>query len=322
MAPPMNLGATRVVDPVQTTVARSYRNAMFAWMVLFPIARVGLRAGKVITFGAEDFLKLNLERAPGANRVRLNVGYSSGDYAIIQRALDGVLPIERMQEAAAGPGVNLGRRTVRQTMNSAFLQIEVKAAALATTTGNYSGTHSATLAGASQWSHADSKPAAAVETAKEVIATSIGMDPNTLVVGPAVHRALVNNPDVVDRVKHTRGPGERGNAAVISREVLASYFGVDNYMVAGARSGNVGAFAPLWGKNAVLAYSAMSTLSEAEGDAGDPSFGYTYRLEGYPMVEAAWYDKLCDSWIYPVTVEDEPVIAGKDAGYLFAAAVA
>ena len=319
--PPQTLGQARVVDPVLSTVARSYRNGMFASMYLFPIAPVIQRGGKIITFGAEDFLQLNLERAPGANRERLNVGYSGDDYVLVQRALDGKVTIEQMQEANVVPGINLQRRAVRQTMNVVFLQIEVKAAALATTAASYSATHRATLAGANQWDHADSKPAARVEAAKEVIATSIGMDPNMLTVGPAVHRALRNNPDVVDRIKHTHAPGDRGNAPIVDNAALASYFGVEHYMVARARTGKPGAFNPLWGKNAVLTYSGVSTLDAAEGDAGEPSFGYTYRLMDYPMVEPGWYDKLCDSWIFPVTTEDTPVIAGKDAGYLFSAAV-
>ena len=321
MAPPLTLSQARVVDPILTTVARSYRNGMFASMYLFPIALVMQRGGKIITFGAEDFLQLNIERAPGANRERLKVGYTGEDYVLVQRALDGTVTIEEMQEAAAVPGIALGRRAVRQTMNVVFLQVEVRASKLATTPANYSATHRATLAGANQWSHADSAPAARVESAKEVIATSVGMDPNLMIVGPAVHRALKNNPDVVDRIKHTQAPGDRGNAALVDEGTLASYFGVEKYMVARARTGKPGAFVPLWGKNAVLAYSGMSTLDAAEGDAGEPSYGYTYRLQSYPMVEPGWYDKTCDAWVYPVTTEDTPVIAGQDAGYLFSAAV-
>ena len=62
-------------------------------------------------------------------------------------------------------------------------------------------------------------------------------------------------------------------------------------------------------------------MDSAEADMGAPSFAYTYRLEGYPLVGEAWIDRNCDSWIFPVTVEDEPVIAGKDGAYLFKAVI-
>jgi len=115
-----NLATTRVIDPIITTVARGYRNAMFAWPLLFPIATVQQRGGKILAFGTEDFVKRDLERAPGARRERLNVGYKGEDYALTQRALDGVLPKERLEEAEAVPGIALGRLTARKTMSSVF----------------------------------------------------------------------------------------------------------------------------------------------------------------------------------------------------------
>ena len=53
-----------------------------------------------------------------------------------------------------------------------------------------------------------------------------------------------------------------------------------------------------------------------------PSYGYTYQLRGYPIVELPYEDRNPKSWIYPVTDEVQPVIAGAEAGYLISAAVA
>ena len=84
-------------------------------------------------------------------------------------------------------------------------------------------------------------------------------------------------------------------------------------VAARARSGKPGAFKPIWGKNAVLAYSDVTPLVPA----GSPSDGYTYRLEGYPVSNSGHYDSSCDSWPYPTTTHDAPEIVGKAAGYLF-----
>ena len=70
-------------------------------------------------------------------RQRLEVGYAGEDYAVKQRAVDGVVAIERMQEGQAVPGINLGRRAANQSMAHASLQVEIQAAELATTAANY-----------------------------------------------------------------------------------------------------------------------------------------------------------------------------------------
>lgn len=314
----LSASKARVVDPVTTTVARGYRNAAFVFSCLFPLATVETRGGKIIQFGAEDFAKMNLVRAPGSSRQRLNVGYSGEDYALTQRALDGTLPLERLQEASAAVGISLGNQTTKKTMSTVFAQIEFAAADLATKAGNYSATNKSTLAGASQWSHKDSKPAKAVKTAKEAIRKAVGMEPNVLAIGVEVFDVLTEHPDVIDRIKHVTGLDD---GFVVGEKELAAYFSIDKVAVGRARSGKPGAFKNVWGKNAVLAYSGVSTLAQAEADMGEPSFGYTYRLRNYPQVSVPWFDNSCDSWIYPVTSEDTPVIAGKDAGYLFSAVV-
>ena len=50
-------------------------------------------------------------------------------------------------------------------------------------------------------------------------------------------------------------------------------------------------------------------------------YAYTYRLKGYPAVEAPWYDRDVRSWKYPTTVERRAYMVGADAGYLIQAAV-
>ena len=57
-------------------------------------------------------------------------------------------------------------------------------------------------------------------------------------------------------------------------------------------------------------------------DAGLPSYGYTYRLRNYPIVESSYMDRNAKSWVYPVTDSLQPVAAAINAGYLISAAVA
>ena len=306
----MTPGAARVVDPVLTTAARGYMNGAHVWHHIFPVVSVMQRGGKAIEFEAEHFAEAAIERAPGGDIPEIGLGYAGQDYALVQRALAGKVPVELMEEAAAGPGIDLGAAAVHRTMGIASLQIEIAAGNLIVAANFVDRTKA--LAGAARWDHADSTPAKEVRSVYNTIRQGIGTDPNTLLVGKQVHDALLNNADVVDRIKHTQ-PAV-GDA--IDEAALARYFRVANYVVGGAMKGRKGAFEDIWGKIALLCYSNVTPLASQ----GSPSFGYTYRLSGYPVAEPAYYKKGNRSWIYPVVTEDTPKIVGAEAGYLWTAA--
>ena len=72
------------------------------------------------------------------------------------------------------------------------------------------------------------------------------------------------------------------------------------------------AFSDVWGPDAVLAYVPQQASSMEE-----PSYGYSYTMDGHPLVEQPYYDNNAKSWLYPATYERAPVISGMEAGYLF-----
>jgi len=303
-------GGARTIDAPITEAARGFKNPMAVWPYLFPAVEVPARGGRLIAFRTEDFQKLNLVRAPGADVARIDIGYTSDQFALEQRGIEVPVPVEIAEDAAAVPKISMGMTAGIKARRIVDLQIEVEAARLATASTSYSAAHTTALAGAAQWSHDDSKPATAVEGAKAVIRQGIGMNPNTLVVGAEVHDKLRNNPDVVERVKYVMAP-ERVEA--VTMQTLAAYFGVERYAVGAAMTGEEGDFTHLWGKVAILAYTEVEDLA----DMGSPSFGYNYRLTGYPIAEAPYYEERSRSWVYPYFCEDRPVIVGKDAGFLF-----
>ena len=74
----------------------------------------------------------------------------------------------------------------------------------------------------------------------------------------------------------------------------------------------------MWGKSVLLAYTGI----EGAASRGAPTFGYTYRMGGYPLVEQPYSDRNAKSWLYPVTDVVSPVIARPEAAYLIQNAVA
>ena len=184
-------GQARVVDPILSAVARGYRSPKAAVAnVLFPIVTVGLRAGRIISFGPDDFKLVNTARAPGANTKRIQFGYAGENYSLVDYRLEGAVPNELQEEASNGPGIDLSSNAVRRVQNTMALEREKQAADLARNEARYGAGNKETLSGTSQWSDPASDPFTDIMDGKESIRAKIGERPNVLTLGPKVLTAL------------------------------------------------------------------------------------------------------------------------------------
>lgn len=308
------LSSARVIDPILTEVAQGYRNADMVGLTLFPAVPVSQRGGKIIAFGKEDFAIYNTSRAPGANTKRVQFGYTAGNYTLEQHALEAVAPWELQQEASVVAQVNLANMAVRKVQNIIALRLEFAQAALATTAGSYAASNKVTLSGTSQWSDytGTSNPSKDIETGKEAIRAQIGRPGNTVILSAQAFKACKQHPAIIDRIKYT-------GRDVVTTDLLASLWDVDKVVVGGAvYTDAAGAITDVWGKYVVVAYTNISGVA----DLGEPTYGYTYRLDGAPYVEEGYADKNAKSDIYPVTDEVSPVLTAALSGYLISAAVA
>lgn len=312
--PQMTPAQSRVIDPILSEVARGYSNNEMVGTALFPYVPVGQRGGKILSFGKEAFRLYNTGRTPGSNTKRVQFGHESAPFALEQHALEGMVPYEIMEEAAAVPGIDLASGAVMSVQDIIALRLEKAQADLATTAGNYGAGNKVTLSGTDQWSDygSTSDPIDDISAAREAVRTQIGKRPNTVVMGAAVFEKLKNHPKIIERIKYT-------GRDVATTELLASLFGVREVRVGEAVYENdAGVMTDVWGKFVVVAYTEKGGIA----DRGRPTFGYTYRLGGYPIVEVPYEDRSAKSWIYPVTDEVSPVIAGAVGGFLISAAVA
>lgn len=304
----------RVVDPVLTAVARGYSQLTRVGFKLFPRVPVLSRGGNVITFGKEDLMAYTgTRRAPGQNTRRIQFGYAGAPYALEDHSLEGLVPVETMVEAQV-PGIDIAARTVHGVQEIIANRLEIAQATVATTAGSYAAANKTTLVGTAQWSDfsGTSDPIADVETAKEAIRAKTGRRPNLMVLGAAVLAKLRQHPKIIERFKYT-------TSQVPTLAELAAIFGVDEVAVGDAiKASDAGVISDVWGKFVVLAYTVTASLASQ----GTPSYGYTYQLEGMPLVEEPYPDRNAKSWIYPVTDVAAPVLAGAEAGYLISAAVA
>jgi hypothetical protein len=310
----MTPAQARVIDPILSEVAQGHKNADMVGMALFPHVPVGQRGGKIVTFGKEAFRLYNTGRTPGSNTKRVQFGHAGAPFALEQHALEGLVPVEDMEEAAAVPGIDLGSGAVSDVQDIIALRLEYAQAQLATNAANYAASNKVTLSGTSQWSDfsGTSDPVKDIETAKEAVRGQIAKRPNTVIMGAAVMAYLKQHPKIVDRIKYT-------GRDVATTDLLASLFGVKQVLVGDAvYESDAGVMTDVWGKFVVVAYTETGGIASK----GRPTYGYTYRLRGFPIVEQAYPDRGAKSWIYPVTDEVSPVIAGAAGGYLISAAVA
>lgn len=299
-----NAGA-RVIDPILTTVVQGYKNADLVGHNLFPAVPVQVSGGQILEFGRESFRLYNSKRAPGGATKRLQFGYLGKPFALLNDALEAVVPREQMRDASRVPGIDLGSRAVNLTMKAMQLALENDQAALATNAANYDGNHKVTLAGATKWSAATGDPHADVDAAREAVRASTGIYPNVLMLSALAFKACRNNPNVKANFQYTTHES-------ITEAMLANYFSVEKVVVGKAITfSDANVATDVWGNNAVLAYVPSSPSGMEE-----PSFGYTYTMEANPAVEPAYYDNNAKSWIYGVNYERAPVLSGISSGYL------
>jgi len=310
MNQPLNQRTAAVIDPILSTHARGYRNAEFISDTLFPRVTIPNRSMRVIKFGKEAFRMLNTRRAPGANKKRVQYGYASDPVSLVQDALEGVVPLEHQQEAAAVPGIDLGAGAVNMVLNVIDLGHEYEAAQLARAAANYDSNHKLALTTTDRWSSDSSSPAEDVDAGKEAVRRSIGRYPNTLVLGPSAFNALKRHAKVKEQFKYTSKDS-------ITVEMLAAYFDVKRVAVGKAvwlpeNAADEALAGDVWGDDAVLAY-----VPEAGESYQVPSYGYTYELSGYPQVQTPYFERQNDSWIYPTTTERRVYLTGAEGGFLF-----
>lgn len=304
--PQQTLPQVRVVDPILTSVVQGFKHTELVGNMLFPSVPVTVSGGQVLEFSKESFKIYNSRRAPGSATKRLRFGYLGKPYALSNHAVEVPVPREHLRDASVQPGIDLGTRAVNLGRRNQLLELESEQATIAIDAANYDVNHKIALAGASVWTDTvNSDPTADIETAKEQVRASIGVYPNRIVLSALAFKAAKHHPKITDRFKYT-------SAQSISTEMLAQLWGVQSVSVGGAVvADDAGAFSDVWGNDVVVAYAPGASAGMEE-----PSYGYTYTMNGHPLVETAYFDNNAKSWIYGVGYERAPVLTGITAGYL------
>lgn len=287
-----SLATVRVNDPVITQVAHGYYNSESVAPFIAPVVTVATRAGKVLTFGKEQFAVLDLARAPGQTIQRLGTNFATANYSIEQYAVGAEVTQESYEEARNGEArIDLRARATLRVLEAMNQYWEARVLARTTTAANFEAGCKATLVGADKWSDPASDPETQVQAWREAVRRQIGVYPNSMLVSSDVAIALKKHPIFRDRVKYT-------SSASVTTEIIGGYFELSRGMRVATRLklGANGLLTDIMPAGTVLLfYSPEGEIGQgfmpASGaDNARPSFAYTYALEGYPVGGIERYD--------------------------------
>ena len=257
------------VDAILTNISVAYMQESYAFVAsrAFPQVSVNKQTDKYFTYDQADFFRDQVQRrADGTESAGTGYGLSTASYSCDVYALH--KDIGDQTRANADAPLNPDMDATRFLTQQMLIRQEVEWAAAAFTTGVW-GTDATP---SPLWDAASSTPIADVETAKNTVLTNTGYVPNTVIMSYKVMSALMDNSDIIDRIKYTSQDS-------VSEELLARLFGVDRVMVmAGtyntAQEGATASYSQIGDKDVLVAYVAPSAGLMV------PSAGYTMLWNG------------------------------------------
>jgi hypothetical protein len=254
----------QAVDPVLTNMLIGYQQAddRFIASRLFPAVAVDKDSGTYYIVTKKYFFLDELEqRAPGQPFRTVDYGVSTATYKTMQWAADH--PIADETRANSQVPMDLEQLGLRLLAQRSMIRKEVAFAADFMVINVWANDDNNST---TDWDDtASGDPVTDVLTAKRTISNNTGVDPNTMAMGYIVHQALVQHPDIIDRVKYTTA-ATQGNLEA----ALAAVFGVGNYWVAKGTYSNT---------NEAASFSATAIIDDdcliTQVDPGAGIFGAT-----------------------------------------------
>jgi hypothetical protein len=297
------LSKLRIVDPVLTSLATGYTNEQFVGDQLMPFVLVDKEGGKIPLFGKEHFKVYSTERALRAKSNRINPeDIGEVDVALDEHDLE--YPIDYREDAESA--FPLQARATNTVVEGIRLRHEKMVADLVQNPASYATGNKLALSGTSCFDNAASDPEGVVQDARAAVRAKVVKEPNTLVIGYSAWRVLKRHPQLKAILSTQR-------SRLVQLADLQEIFEIPNIVVGRAVMANdAGVTSDIWGDNLVLAY--VPGAGGGQRSPYEPSFGYTLRKRGNPVVDTRTEDGKLE--LIRNTDIFRPFLLGADAGYL------
>lgn len=323
-------GDVHVNTPL-TNISIAYMQSASAFVAdkVFPNIPVSKQSDRYYTYERGDFNRDEMtERAPGTESEGsgYNVDNTPTYYAPVY-AFHRDIPDQLRSNADSV--LNVDREATMFVSQKALLKREklfvgkyFKAGVWA-----YEKTGHASTASSTQvifWSNDASTPIEDVRTAKREMLENTGFEPNKFVLGRAVYDALLDHPEIIDRIKYGQTPG---SAAQVNKQTLAALFEVEEILVMNAientaKEGQTAAHSFIGGKHGMLVHAASAP------GLMTPTAGYTFSWTGHlgagamgGRIKSFRMEQLASDRVEIEMAFDQKVVA-TDLGYFFNAVVA
>lgn len=209
-------------------------------------------------------------RAPGQQYARADFGLSTATYGTLQYAL--AVPIADEIRANSQVPMDLETAAVRFLSQKSLIRKEL---AFSADWMLYSSWTSSDNNSATDWDDFTSgDPVNGVLTAKRTVSGLTGIEPNSMVLGRVVHDAIVNHPDILDRIKYVV---QVTQASVES--ALGALFGVQNYWVGNAVYSNTNE-AAAFSSTSIIDDDCLICYTSPNPGIFEASAGYTFAWGG------------------------------------------
>jgi hypothetical protein len=296
-----------------------YANDMYIGERVAPVVAVPFKSDDYFKYSKRDRLAIPddmIGSRSDANEVDEN--RETASYSCKDRALKGFVSADTIenQDSAFDEMMDL----VESVNDGLGLAREKRVATLITTAANYDSNNTATLAGADQFDSAGGgDPVKKIQEAKRACWGGRGPSKLVLVSGVGVYNCLARHQAVRDMFKYTSLQGSSGLA---TPSMIASIFGLDEYLVGGARedtanSGQTASYSDVWGKHLAIVRVALRPSKR------NASFSYTFRMQGHPLT-TQWFDPtkgLGGGYFAKVGCSETHDVVANDTGFLYRSAI-
>jgi hypothetical protein len=282
---------------------------------IYPIVNVQKQSDVFYKWTKGDFFRLpeTTIRAPRTKGRTVNYNVSSDTFYAKNYALVDEIDYETMVNADAP--LQIREKAARNLQNLLMLDYENRVADQLRTGSNLGS--NATVS--SKWdstASGTSDPFADIQTAKDSIRSTTGLEANTIIFGREVYNALLRHADILERIKYV----QRG---VVTKDLLAALFDVDKVLIGSAikntaEEGQSDSFSSVWGKDTIIGHFTNGP----DADGRNPSLGYSFRwtnpLFGTPMAVESWEDPDHGNYMNMRVqyYQDEKIVA-PELGYLW-----
>lgn len=277
---------------------------------IFPICRVRQSSDNYYVFNKEDLLRDSWQRKPAYGKVMPTVisEHTETYNCQVDQMIMGVdlirqTDIDRRQDPSIADPRKQRTKTIAEQANihqdRVFAEKFFKAGVWA---NEWAGVDNTAPNGKEfiKFSNGNSDPIKFIAEQKLSVHEQTGRTPNKLALGANVYTALTQHPGILERVKYS---GSTANPAMVTKNVLAQLFGVDELVVLmsiynKAKMGADADMSFIGDPNAMLLAYATNTPSVEE-----PSAGYIFT-----------WDMLGDGQILPI--RQYPGEPGTDTEYI------